>query len=562
MAAGSKILDQVVNAYNGLKTIQKSMVIAILGVLFIFLIAMVVWSNQERMALLATDLNSSDANAVVEELKRLKVKHEIGSDNSSIYVPEKQVGRLKFAVFGGNVALSGDKVSWSKLETPSLTSTDFSQKNTYWRTLEEELAKNMRDAFPTIITKAVVKISPPNESVFIQDKEPAKASVSLHLRSPKVPNAEAIQSIMNVVAYSVQGLKPDDVSVIDQFLRNLSSKREEPPGVITEAQKLLQRDEEDRLAAKVRDLLEVPVGGRDRVRVTTTVELDFDKTQIKEHTFDPQSQVERSVHQGKEDVVKRQGPLGVPGTPSNVAPADPGLGDRDVVESAKREESITNYEISSKMMTVEKNPGNIKRVNISVMLDYKDTYPMNLKGEYEKKREPYTQEEIDKFNSLVASGVGIDTARGDSVSVHCIEFAPKVSPLDEANARRQYWLNVGKFLAPFVLLFLTACVWMLYKLLSKPKELPQEEVVQLLQEQTEAEEVEGEEGEKVVAQPKTLAEIKQEIQDQLNADASAAATPESQRREVIKERIIEIIATDPENAASMVRTWLTDDEGK
>ncbi|MDR2561017.1 MAG: hypothetical protein LBC63_04530, partial [Holophagales bacterium] len=74
---------------------------------------------------------------------------------------------------------------------------------------------------------------------------------------------------------------------------------------------------------------------------------------------------------------------------------------------------------------------------------------------------------------------------------------------------------------------------------------------------------EGEkEGEKVVVQPKTLAEIKQEIQDQLNADASAAATPESQRREVIKERIIEIIATDPENAASMVRTWLTDEEGK
>jgi len=560
MAAGSNILDQVVNAYHGLKTIQKSMVIAILGIVFIFLIAMVVWSNQEHMALLATELNPSDANAVVEELKRLKVKHEIGSDNQSIYVPEKQVGRLRVAIFGGNVALSGDKVSWSKLETPSLTSTEFSQKNIFWRTLEEELGKNLRDAFPTIITKAVVKISPPTESVFIQDKEPAKASVSLHLRSPKVPNIEAIQSIMNVVAYSVQGLKPDDVNVTDQFLRNLS-KKEEPPGVITEAQKLLQRDEEDRLAAKVRDLLEVPVGGRDRVRVTTTVELDFDKTHIKEQTFDPQSQVERSVHQGKEEVVKREGPLGVPGTPSNVAPADPGLGDRDVVESAKREESITNYEISTKMMTVEKNPGNIKRVNISVMLDYKDTYPMNLKGEFELKRVPYTPEEIEKFNSLVASGVGIDTTRGDSVSVHCIEFAPKVSPLEEEAARRQYWLNVAKFLAPFVLLFLTACIWMLYKLLSRPKELPQEEVVQLLQDQTETEEVEGEEGEKVAAQPKTLAEIKQEIQDQLNADASAAASPESQRREVIKERIIEIIAADPENAASMVRTWLVDEEG-
>jgi len=111
MAAGSNILDQIVRAFHGLKTIQNSMVIAILGIVFIFLIAMVVWSNQEHMGLLAADLNQSDANAIVEELKKLKVKHEIGSDNQSIYVPEKQVGRLRIAVFGGNVALSGDKAS-------------------------------------------------------------------------------------------------------------------------------------------------------------------------------------------------------------------------------------------------------------------------------------------------------------------------------------------------------------------------------------------------------------------------------------------------------------------
>jgi len=363
---------------------------------------------------------------------------------------------------------------------------------------------------------------------------------------------------MSVIAYAVQGLKSDDVIVTDQFGRLLSKK--EAPGVVTEAQKLLQRDEEDRLAAKVRDLLEVPVGGKDRFRVSTTVELDFDKTHIKEQTFDPQSQVERSVHQAEEEVVKREGPLGVPGTPTNIAPANPNLGDRDTIESAKRKESITNYEISTKLTEVEKNLGNIKRVNISVVLDYKDTFPKDLKGKYEKLRVPYTPEEMEKFTNVVASGIGIDKDRGDTVEVHCIEFAPAINPLEEEAARRQYWLNVGKFLAPFVLLFLTACVWLLYKLLSRPKELPPEEVVTLLEDQPETTEV-SEETEAAPPQPKSLEDIKREIQQQIDDESQSAVTPESQRREVIKQRIIEIIAADPENAASMVRTWLVDEEG-
>jgi flagellar M-ring protein FliF len=327
---------------------------------------------------------------------------------------------------------------------------------------------------------------------------------------------------------------------------------------MTEAQKLMQREEEDLLAKKVVELLE-PAVGKGNVRARATVELDFDKIQIQEYTVDPQSQIERSVDQASEKNVRREEPLGVPGTPTNIAPADPGLNNRNVLLTEDKSRSTTNYELSEVKRAIEKSPGSTKRVSLAVVLNHKATWAEKTegKGDWAMQYVAWTPEEIVQYRNQAAAATGIDTNRGDNISVESILFAPTVSPLEEAEAKRQYWMNLAKFLAPFVLLFLSAIVWFIYKLATRKKDLPAEEATLLHVE--EEEEVMPSEP-KVIVPPKTLEELKAEIEEEFNAE-SASQAPEAHRREVIKQRVSEIITADPENAASLVRSWLVEEEG-
>ncbi|MCL1893432.1 MAG: flagellar M-ring protein FliF [Holophagaceae bacterium] len=556
----TNIIQQTIRAFQGLTTIQKSMVISISAILVLSLAGLLVWASQEPMGLLVTNLNPSDASTIVETLEKQNEKYEIGRDKQSIYVRQKRVAALTIQIMGeGN--LTGERVGWEKLETPGLTMTDFSQKTTYWRAMERAIGKNLRDGLPSYILNARVQITPANDSIYSSEKEDAKASVFLELKRKALPPEDTIQGILHFVAGAVDGLKPDGVVLMDQHGRFLS-KKELASTIneqITETQKNMQRDQEELLTKKVIELLE-PVVGKGKVRAQASIELDFDKIQIKEKTVDPQSQIERAVDQAQAKIVRREEPLGVPGTPTNIAPANPGLDNRNIIISEDRSHSTINYELSETNRAIEKSPGSTKRVSLAVLLDYKASYVEKTPGksDFELQYVEWTEEEMLKYRNQVAAAAGIDVNRGDFISVESVNFAPTVSPIEEAAARRLYWINLGKFLAPFVLLFLSALVWFIYKLATRKKVIQTEEATML---HVEEEEAAMPPEPKVIVPPKTLEELKAEIENELNAE-SASQAPEAQRREVIKQRVSEIITADPENAASLVRSWLVDDEAK
>jgi flagellar M-ring protein FliF len=318
----------------------------------------------------------------------------------------------------------------------------------------------------------------------------------------------------------------------------------------------MQRDEEDYLVGKVREQLE-PAVGIGKVMASARVELDFDKVKITEDLFDPQGQVERAVITHDEKSSRREPPLGIPGTPTNVAPADAQADGGNIWEMKEIKDTNTNYEISNTYRVTEKSPGSIKRVTISVLLDEKTVWEKDAKGNFEPKPVPWGAEELEKFRKLVVGATGIDNARGDIVTVDSLSFAPTGNPQEEVNARRQYWLDLARVLSPFAIILIGFIGWLVYKVITRPKEIPAEETALVQVEEVEAE---GEDMADIPQAPKTLAELKAEIEAEINAE-NAENAPEQQRREIIKERIIEIISADPETAASLVRTWLIDDDG-
>lgn len=557
MAGENNLSSQLQRAFQSMSTAQKGVLVAISVTAFLALIGLGLWSTQDRLDVLATNLAPADANAIVESLKKQGIAYDISADQRTVLAPEKRISELKIKIAGEGLIM-GDKLGFEKLEAPSLTTTDFTQKVIHRRAVEADLGRTLREGLPQLVAEARVHITPANDSPFITEKDEAKASVLLRLRGNKPLVDENTQGIVNIVANSVEGLKPENVVVVDQFGRILSKTGRDFIAGISDSQKKVQREEEDHLVQQVAALLE-PVVGVGKVRATAHVDLDFDKVKINEESFNPQGQVERSIQQKDEKIVKREAGAGVPGTPSNVAPATGGA-QAGVLEDQTRKETTTNFEISKQLKSVEQAPGSIKRVSLAVIIDHAIQWEKDPKGEPMAKTVPRSAEELKKLRDQVAAAVGIQAKRGDELTVENIAFASMANPIEEQEAKRQYWIDLVKQFAPVIIwsifglaVFFLVVLPLLKKIASainKPAPLR----------------VQGAEGEASMSTPrkitptKSVAELEAEIEAELNAEGAAGA-PEAQRRTLIKKRLQESTNSDAETIASLVRSWMLEDSG-
>jgi flagellar M-ring protein FliF len=556
MADESNIASQIQQTLKDMSATQKGMVAALTLTVALALAGFGLWASQESMGTLFTNLPSVDANRIVEELKKANIKYELSQDQRTISVPEKRVGELRLQ-FAGEGLPRGEGIGFEKLESPSLTTTDFTQKIMYRRAMEAELAKTIMSIQQ--VAQATVHISPSNDSPFVTEKEDAKASVLLKLRGTKILPEDNTQAIVNLLAASVEGLKPEHVVVIDQFSRILSRTGTDPLTGVSDSQRKIQRDEEEHLVAQVTALLE-PVVGLGKVRATAHVELDFDKVKTNEESYNPAGQVERETKVVKDHEQKSDVSGGVPGTGSNLAPAAGAAGAKggDVKD---HEETDTHFEISKVQRSVEQAPGTMKRMSIAVIVDNATQWDKDPKGEPVEKPVARTPDELKKIRDQVSSAVGFQAKRGDDLTVENIAFAALGNPKEDKEARQQRLIDMGYRLAPAVLwsilgliIFFLVVLPLLKRLsaaLSRPTPL-----------RVRVGEGAGPEGEhpspRKFTPVRSVSEIQAEIEAELNAEGASGA-PEAQRRGLIKKRIQESTTADAETIASLVRSWILED---
>ncbi len=560
MAGETNLAEQLTSAFKGMSATQRVMVFAISMTVLLALAGLGIWAGQETKGVLVSNVSSQEASSIVAQLDKMQVPYELSGDQRTILVPESKVGplRLKFA---GDGLLTGDKLGFEKLENAGLGTTDFSQKVIHRRAMEAQLAQTIKGLQQ--VAEATVHITPPNDSPFLTDKEDAKASVLLKLRGTRILPDENTQAIVNLVAASVEGLKPEQVVVIDQFSRILSRTGRDPMVGASDAQKKVAREEEDHLVRRVTDLLE-PVVGIGKVRATAHVELDFDKVKINSETFDPQGQVERSIQQKDEKVQKRDAGAGLPGTASNVAPATGGAS-ANVTENSEKKETTTNFEITKTVSATDKATGTVKRVTLAVIVDHMSAWDKDAKGEPVQKFTARSADELKKIRDQVSAAVGIQPKRGDELTVENMAFATlQVNPKEEAEARNaERWALAYKFLPGLIYGVIGLAVFFMLILPMLRR------MSAAINRPTPLRVASADGGEASMAgsgggssrkpvQVKSMSEIEAEIEAELNADAAFSA-PEARRRELIKKRLQDSSNEDPETMASLVRSWLLEE---
>lgn len=346
------------------------------------------WASSPTYVTLLRDISPGTAGLAEERLQKEGVPNRLSAGGTEIQVPVADLARARVALAKEGFPGEG-RPGLELFDKPSWGMTDFTQRVTYQRALEGELARTIQGIRG--IEKAQVHLVLPSSSPLRRNDRSASASVVLTLQSGAALSSEAIQGITFVVSNSVERLSSDNVAVMDDggHLLSVPSAGGSAAGMTT-WQMEIQRSMEERLSGKVLALLE-PLVGMGRTRAEIAAELNFEQVDRTIETFDPESQVLESEQRSESE----------PGGSGDA-------GGTQVVIS-------NSYSNSRRLEKSTGSVGKVTRLTAAVLVD-------------EKAIEAGDGIDVDRIRSMVWNAIGADSARGDRLSVLAVPFEAAAPP--------------------------------------------------------------------------------------------------------------------------------------
>lgn len=386
------------------KTPRMVVAATIAAVFLLSAVTFLMNSRGPKFETLWSNLDSKDAGDIIAELDRQSIPYNLTDGGRTIQVPSDQVYKTRLSLASLGLPSSGI-VGFESISGNSIWATDFERKIQYVRALSGELTRTIKSI--SGVEDARVQVALPDDTVFAATRVPPTAAVLLRLRPMQDLSASAVKGIMNLVARSVEGLSPNDVTVMDTQGRLLSDESADATlagGVSSAAYELTSKVEKD-LQTRLVDMLSPVLGpGNVVCQVRATLNLDQVKTVETSFLSDPQSPqgVLRSTQETTESYSGTGTPVGGAAGALDVPTyATGGTGQ----SSYQRTDKTTNYEVNEKTTETIVNPGTIKNLSVAVMVN---------------KELDDTQSSA--ITQSVSAALGLDPARQDRISVTGMPF--------------------------------------------------------------------------------------------------------------------------------------------
>jgi len=439
----SKLGKQLLDIWGQLGASQRISVIAATFVLLAGLGTVTFWSSHKDYGLLYGGLSDAESSKVIAALDDAKISYKIGG-GGSISIPSDKVYQMRMQLAGKGIPQSGDGVGFEIFDKPNFGISDFVQRANYTRALQGELSRTISQ-INEVESARVMIVLPENRLLLDKDKFPT-ASVFVHVRGNSQLQASSINSIRFLVANSVEGLKPNHVSVVDN-LGNVLSENSDNDSLtgLSSSQLGIRRNLEQYLSKKAQDMLEKVLGpGQAIVRVSA--EVNYDSMTTTQEKFDPDGQVVRTQTKNDESIDTATSanttPTGISAntqseTNSSTAAAAP------VNNSKNRKTTSTvEYEIGKTRTDIVQTAGGIKRLTAAI------TVATQMQGTgADRKAVARTPEEMEKLRRIVSSALGTDSSRGDTVSLEELtfndQFAVDMTQQLDKQQNRDFWTNLA-----------------------------------------------------------------------------------------------------------------------
>src|SRR5258708_6249753 len=197
----------------GMLTVRQRWTILIVGILAAAgVYSLTRWQRESNFRPLYNSLAQEDAALVVQKLKESGTPYRLSNSNSTVLVPDEKVAELRLEMASAGVPKNG-RIGFEIFDKTNFGMTDFAEHINYRRALEGELERSVMAL--SEVEQARVHISFPQESVFLEARQPAKASVLIKIRPGASLAETAVPSITHLVGSAVEGLSPESVSVMD-----------------------------------------------------------------------------------------------------------------------------------------------------------------------------------------------------------------------------------------------------------------------------------------------------------------------------------------------------------
>jgi flagellar M-ring protein FliF len=336
-------------------------------------------------------------------------------------VPKDKVTRLRMKLAEGGLPKGGGVGYEIFDKSDALGTTSFVQNINHLRALEGELARTIRGI--DRIQAARVHLVLPERPLFSRETPEPSASIVVRVRGALEP--QQIRAIRHLVASSVNGLKPQRVSIVDEAGQLLAD------GAASDVDQAVGDERrasfEKRMRKQVQDIVSSVVG-QGRARVELSADFDYNKITQTSDKFDPEGRVLRSTQTREESSATTDNNGQV--TVGNELPGTRNQDNAAIArDQSKKTEETNNYEISRTTKTEVTEAGRVNRISVAVLVD--GSYSKSEKGEMVYKERG--KDELDRIAALVRSSIGFDQKRGDQVEVVNLKFAdaPALTPISE-----------------------------------------------------------------------------------------------------------------------------------
>ena len=453
-----------IGSMGGMDIVRQIALIIALTICIAIAILIIMWAREPDMRPLGT-FETSELITHLDHLDAQKIEYKLegntilvrGDKYQDVKLGLNRAGLEKESNSGDEILMqdSGFGVS-QRLEMERLK-----------HSREQQLARTIEE-FQSI-ARARVLLAIPKENIFARVEKQPSATVMITAKGGKAIKDSEVDAIVDLVASAVQGLEPAKVTVTDQNGRLLNSGSQDAASARSRREYEIELKREDEYRQKIDSIL-IPILGLDNYTAQVDLQMDFTATEQTQKRYNPDLPAVRSEMTSEENSVGG-GAMGIPGALSNQPPLDSNIpekannGESPVVPGRNSKEVTRNYELDTTISHSTQQSGVIRRISVSVAVDYKMGAAA---ADAPAKPEPRSQAEMQNIRRLLQGGVGFDVQRGDTIEVVSVPFTREeiVAAAELPIYEQEWFMRLARLIAA-VLVIIVLIIFIVRPMLKK-----------------------------------------------------------------------------------------------